>query len=334
MSVALIGVGVVQTIVYLLFVRFIDLYEREDFRYVIPVFVWGFTVAVAIALVFNTLIGGTLSVLVDQNSANFLTAVFVAPPVEEIAKGLALMIAFAVSWAVARSRGGGLAFSGVMDGIVYGSAVGFGFSIAEDVLYYAQTYQEVGNQVFVLRRIGGGFAHAAFTSLTGIGIGLIPWVRGAFLKVLMPVLGLLGAIFLHAAFNFAATLFGPLAYGIGFVVLLIYVVVIVTWLAVERRVIREELREEVAAGTIGAREYELLPTYFARTLYYLGLIFSGRVGEWRRARKVHEAAVDLAFTKRISRYSYAAPQAHNIQHLRERIRQLRGGPGRSPQPAI
>ncbi len=58
MSVALIGVGVVQTIVYLLFVRFIDLYEREDFRYVIPVFVWGFTVAVAIALVFNTLIGG------------------------------------------------------------------------------------------------------------------------------------------------------------------------------------------------------------------------------------------------------------------------------------
>ena len=334
MSVALIAVGVVQTIVYLLFVRFIDLYEREDFRYVIPVFVWGFTVAVAIALVFNTLIGGTLSVLVDQNSANFLTAVFVAPPVEEIAKGLALMIAFAVSWAVARSRGGGLAFSGVMDGIVYGSAVGFGFSIAEDVLYYAQTYQEVGNQVFVLRRIGGGFAHAAFTSLTGIGIGLIPWVRGAFLKVLMPVLGLLGAIFLHAAFNFAATLFGPLAYGIGFVVLLIYVVVIVTWLAVERRVIREELREEVAAGTIGAREYELLPTYFARTLYYLGLIFSGRVGEWRRARKVHEAAVDLAFTKRLSRYSYAAPQAHNIQHLRERIRQLRGGPGRSPQPAI
>jgi RsiW-degrading membrane proteinase PrsW (M82 family) len=334
LSVALIGVGVVQTIVYLLFVRFIDLYEREDFRYVIPVFVWGFTVAVAIALVFNTLIGGTLSVLVDQNSANFLTAVFVAPPVEEIAKGLALMIAFAVSWAVARSRGGGLAFSGVMDGIVYGSAVGFGFSIAEDVLYYAQTYQEVGNQVFVLRRIGGGFAHAAFTSLTGIGIGLIPWVRGAFLKVLMPVLGLLGAIFLHAAFNFAATLFGPLAYGIAFVVLLIYMVVIVAWLAVERRVIREELREEVAAGTIGAREYELLPTYFARTLYYLGLIFSGRVGEWRRARKVHEAAVDLAFTKRISRYSYAAPQAHNIQHLRERIRQLRGGPGRSPQPAI
>lgn len=317
---------------YLLFVRAIDLYEREDFRYVIPVFVWGFSVAVAIALVFNTLIGATLGALVDQNSASFLTAVFVAPPVEEVAKGLALLIAFAVSWAVARRRGGVLAFSGVMDGIVYGSAVGFGFSIVEDILYYAQTYQEAGNQVFVLRRVFGGFAHAAFTSLTGIGIGLIPWVRGTFLKVLLPVLGLLGAIFLHATFNLTATLFGPLAYVVEFVVLLVYAVVIIVWLAVERGVIREELREEVAAGTIGVREYEILPTYFARTFYYLGLIFSGRLGEWRTARKVHEAAVDLAFTKRLSRYAYAAPQEHRIQDLRERIRQLRGGPGRSPQP--
>ena len=88
----------------------------------------------------------------------------------------------------------------------------------------------------------------------------------------------------------------------------------------------------MGAGTIGVRGYSSCrPT--RRTFYYLGLIFSGRVGEWRRARKVHEAAVDLAFTKRLSRYSYAAPQGHNTRHLRERIRQLRGGPGRSPQPA-
>ena len=330
MSVALIGVGILQTVVYLLFVRAIDLYEREDFRYVIPVFVWGFTVAVAIALTFNTLIGVTLSAFVDPTAATFLTAVFVAPPVEEVAKGLALLIAFAVSWAVSRRRGG-LAFYGVMDGIVYGSAVGFGFSIAEDILYYAQTYQEVGGQVFVMRRIFGGFAHAAFTSLTGIGIGLIPWVRGWFLKLLMPLLGLLGAIFLHATFNFAATMFGPAAYIIEFLVLLVYVVVIVSWLAVERRVIRRELRDEVAAGTISSGEYEILPTYFARSLYYLGLIFSGRLGEWRRARKVHEAAVDLAFTKRLSRSSYAAPQEQRTRLLRHRIRQIRGGP--APQPA-
>ena len=145
------------------------------------------------------------------------------------------------------------------------------------------------------------------------------------MKILVPILGLMGAIFLHAAFNFAATLFGPVAYLIEFLVLLVYVVVIVGWLAVERRVIRGELRDEVAAGTISAREYEILPTYFARRAHYLGLILTGRFYDWRRARKMHEAAVDLAFTKRLSRRSYAPPQQLRIQLLRRRIDELRSG---------
>jgi hypothetical protein len=240
--------------------------------------------------------------------------------VEECAKGLALLIAFAVALLVSLRRGA-LKFSGVMDGIVYGSAVGFGFAIAEDILYGVQ----FGEELFVVRRVFGGFAHAAFTSLTGIGIGLIPWVRSWALKVLLPILGLAGAILLHATFNFAGALFGPLAYVIGFLVLLLYVLIIVVWLAVERRTIREELRDEVAAGTISEGEYAILPTYFRRKVYYLGLIFTGHLGEWRRARKVHEAAVNLAFTKRLSRHSYASPQASRTERLRRRINELRGG---------
>ncbi|MDP9424688.1 MAG: PrsW family intramembrane metalloprotease [Actinomycetota bacterium] len=331
MSVALIGVGVLQTIVYLLFVRTIDLYEREDFRYVIPVFVWGFTVAVTISLIFNTVIGAALSALTaNPNAAPFLTAVFVAPPVEEISKGLALLIAFGVASAVALRRGG-TEFSGVMDGIVYGSAVGFGFSIAEDILYYAQTYQQVGDQVFIARRIFGGFAHAAFTSLTGIGIGLIPWVRSYVLKVTLPLLGLAAAIFLHASFNFTASLFGPVVYAALFGVLLLYAVIIVVWLAVERRTIRSELRDEVGYGTISQSEYSILPTYFARTFYYLGLLLTGRLTEWRRARRMHQAAVDLAFTKRLAREPYAPSQGQKEQYLRQRIKELRFG--RKSRPA-
>lgn len=322
MSVTLIEIGVLQTLVYLFFVRAIDLYEREELRYVIPVFVWGLTVAVVISLFFNTLFGVALSALVDAGAANVLTAVFVAPVVEECAKGLALLIAFFVASLVSL-RKGGIEFSGVMDGIVYGSTVAFGFSIVEDIIYYAQTYAEYGEQTFVVRRLLGGFGHAAFTSLTGIGIGLIPWVRSGVLKVLLPVLGLSAAIFLHATFNLAATIFGPLAYVILFLVLVLYALIIVVWLAVERRTIRAELRDEVATGTISANEYAILPTYFPRTIYYLGLIFSGRIGEYRRARKVHEAAVNLAFVKRLGRESYAAPQQRKAELLRDRITRLR-----------
>src|ERR687885_1930543 len=76
LSATLVGVGVLQTVVYLLFIRAIDLYEREELRYVIPVFLWGLTVAVAISLFFNTIFNVILSAVVGAESADLFTAVF------------------------------------------------------------------------------------------------------------------------------------------------------------------------------------------------------------------------------------------------------------------
>ncbi len=319
MTATLVGVGILQTVLYLLFVRTIDMYEREAFRYVLPVFVWGFTVSVVVALLFNTLLSVTISTVATSGTTDFLTTVFVAPVVEESIKGLGLLLAFVVS-ILAAGRLWATEFSGVMDGIVYGSAVGFGFAIAEDLLYFAQS----GPETFVVRRVFGGFAHAAFTSLTGVGLGLVLWVRSDFLKVSLPVVGLLGAIVLHSFFNLIATLFGVLAYVLMFVVVVAYIVLIFAWLAVERRAIREELREEVAAGVLSPDEYAILPTYFHRRSHYLRLIFSGNLGTWRRARSVHQAAVDLAFSKRLARNMHAMPQRERINNLRRRIHELRG----------
>ena len=319
----LIWVGVLQAVLYVLFVRFVDLYEREPLRYVIPVFVWGFTVAVVIALFFNTLFSVTVSAVASAQTASFLTTVVGAPVIEECAKGVALLVTFSIAYLMAQRRGA-IEFSGVMDGIVYGSAVGFGFAIAEDLLYYAQ----FGSETFVVRRVFGGFAHAAFTSLTGIGLGLIPWVRNGLLKVVLPLLGLAGAIALHAGFNLTATLLGPLAYAVMFAMVLLYILLIIIWLAAERRIIRAELLDEVKSATISWGEYELLPTYFRRKGYYLRLILSGRILEWREARKAHSVAVDLAFTKRLSRSTWAPRQAEREQTLRRRIENARGpGPG-------
>lgn len=319
LSAPLLGAGILQAVVYVFFIRAIDLYERESLFYVLPVFVWGFTVAVAISFVGNTLFAYTVSTISTEQAASFVTAVVGAPVIEECAKGLALLITFGVAYVVSR-RSGAAEFSGVMDGIVYGSAVGFGFAIAEDILYYVQA----GPETFIVRRVFGGFAHAAFTSLTGIGIGLIPWVRSRFLKVLLPLLGLGGAILLHALFNLTATLVGVLVYLELFVVTLVYVLLIIIWLAVERGIIRRELRQEVSNGTISFEEYEILPTYFRRTGYYLRLIFAGRLLAWRRARKAHSAAIDLAFTKRLARNSHAAPQELREQRLRQKIQTARG----------
>jgi protease PrsW len=214
-----------------------------------------------------------------------------------------------------RRRTGLIEFAGVMDGIVYGSAVGFGFAIAEDLLYGLQ----YGPETFVVRRIFGGFAHASFTSLTGIGIGLIPWVQNRALKVVVPLLGLLGAISLHATFNLTATLFGPVGYLFLFVVVLAYIVVIIVWLYIERRTIRDELKDEVQAGTITMQEYAILPSYFRRKAYYIGLVFTGRLRDWRTARKVHRIAVDLALAKRLARGSGSADSTDRIRMLRQKV---------------
>lgn len=320
LSGALIGFGILQALIYLLFMRAIDLYEREPLRYVIPVFVWGFAVATTVSLVFNTLFQLTLSSVTTVKTASFFTAVVEAPIVEESSKGLALLIIFFIAY-LARRRSGLIEFAGVMDGIVYGSAVGFGFAIAEDVLYGLQ----FGPETFIVRRIFGGFAHASFTSLTGIGIGLIPWVHNRVLKVMLPMLGLSGAILLHATFNFTATVFGPVAYLFLLVVILTYIVIIIVWLAIERRTIRDELRDEVPAGMITPQEYAILPSYFKRTGYYLGLVFTGRLGVWVRARKLHSVAVDLALAKRLARRSGSAGSMDRVRMLRQKILELREG---------
>ena len=315
----LVGIGILQTVIYLLFIRAVDLYEREALRYVIPVFIWGFAVATTASLFFNTIASFTISTIAGQQVASFLTPVMVAPVVEESTKGLALLLIFLVSYIAARRRGL-VEFSGVMDGIVYGSAVGFGFAIAEDILYGMQ----YGAETFVVRRVFGGFAHAAFTSLTGIGIGLIPWVHNKALKVLLPLLGLAGAMLLHSIFNFTATVFGPVAYVVMLLVILLYILIIIVWLAAERRMIRTELHDEVAAGIITSQEYAILPSYFRRTAYYLRLMFTGHLSTWSRARKLHGAAVDLAVAKRLARRFGAPTREQRVLFLRQKISSLRG----------
>ncbi len=309
-----------QTVIYLLFIRAIDLYEREPLRYVIPVFVWGFAVATTVSLVFNTLFQLTLGSLTNVRTANFFTAVVSAPIVEESSKGLALLIIFLIAY-LARRRSGLIEFAGIMDGIVYGSAVGFGFAIAEDMLYGLQ----YGPETFVVRRIFGGFAHASFTALTGIGIGLIPLVHNVGLKIILPLLGLSGAIVLHAIFNFLATVLGPVAYLFLFLVVSTYIVVIIVWLYIERRTIRDELRDEVTAGTITPQEYAMLPSYFRRKAYYVGLISKGRLRDWREAHKLHHTAVDLALAKRLARRSGSSGSVDRVRMLRQQVLDSREG---------
>jgi hypothetical protein len=114
-------------------------------------------------------------------------------------------------------------------------------------------------------------------------------------------------------------------YLVLFCVILVYIVIIIVWLAVERRAIRDELRDEVQAGTITPQEFATLPSYFRRTGYYLGLLFTGRLRTWFRVRKLHGAAVDLALAKRLARRTGSPGSIDRVRILRRKILDSREG---------
>ncbi|MFN8545215.1 MAG: PrsW family glutamic-type intramembrane protease [Candidatus Binatia bacterium] len=151
------------------------------------VFLWGAVVATRMATGANDALGAW----VGGGWARTVVPVVVGPVVEEIAKGAALVVVFAL-WP---------GMLGVREGIACGALVGVGFAMTENLGYLMLAAVQGGAEglqrgVWV-RAVLGGFQHAAFSALTGAAIGWAWMVRrpGA------AALGLGGAVALHMGWN-------------------------------------------------------------------------------------------------------------------------------------
>src|SRR3712207_4220500 len=100
---------------------------------------WGATGAMAISKVGNEIVLGSLPPAVREVFGPAISG----PLVEEPAKGLALLVAFLLSYLAAKLFGF-LELEGVTDGIVYGAAVGLGFAFTEDLFYLLNTAGQIG----------------------------------------------------------------------------------------------------------------------------------------------------------------------------------------------
>jgi RsiW-degrading membrane proteinase PrsW (M82 family) len=184
----------VPTFLYAWLVRRIDRYEQEPVKYIVFAFAWGAMPAIILGLISQLILDlPTQAVLGDGTATDFIGTAIVAPITEEIAKGIAVAIVY-----FARRR----EFDGWVDGIVYGSSVGFGFAFVENIGYLAGT-ENAGEWafLFVLRVLVFGFMHGFWTSLTGIGFGVARHSHKPRVKAMAPVLGLLAAIAGHAIHN-------------------------------------------------------------------------------------------------------------------------------------
>ncbi|HWI32200.1 MAG TPA: PrsW family intramembrane metalloprotease [Microbacterium sp.] len=250
-------VAVVPFLVVLAAARLVDRWEPEPWSLVVFAIAWGAIAAVAIALLVDLLISGALGG-VESGARDVLRSVVQAPIVEEIGKGIGLLIIFAS----ARR-----AFDGPVDGVVYGALIGAGFAFTENIQYFAISYIEGGagelTTTFFVRGILSPFAHAMFTAVTGFALGLAARRGSSIGAALGPwCLGLSGAILLHAFWNGSA-MFGDFFQLYLTLQIPLFVLFILGVLALKReeaRLTRNRLGDYALAGWFTPQEVDMLAT--------------------------------------------------------------------------
>ncbi|MFT4219188.1 MAG: PrsW family intramembrane metalloprotease [Microbacterium sp.] len=242
-------------------VRLVDRWEPEPRSLVVLALAWGAVAAVAIALLVDLAL--TVVLRPEPSAAqDFFSGVVQAPVVEEVAKGLGILLVFAFA---RRS------FDGPIDGVVYGALVGAGFAFTENIQYFAVSFIEGGveqtSMTFFVRGILSPFAHVMFTSVTGFALGLAAR-RGATPRAALGpwALGLVGAIGLHALWNGSATVgdfFGlyatlqvPLFAG--------FILGVLALRREEERLTRARLGEYAVEGWFTPQEVDMLATRAGR----------------------------------------------------------------------
>lgn len=165
-----------------------------------------------VTVLLGTLVAGFAGIVNGLADAVYLlgplVAVLVAPPVEEIAKLLAVRL-----YAYRTPR-----FNAVIDGAVYGAFAGLGFAVAENADYVLFD-PEVQSAALVRAFAAPG--HVLYTALAGYYLGLArynPAYRGPIL-----VKGLSIVIAVHAAYNAAVSTVGLWALALDAIVLAVLV---------------------------------------------------------------------------------------------------------------
>jgi RsiW-degrading membrane proteinase PrsW (M82 family) len=284
-----LGLATAMSVVPIVVLWYLDRRERETPWLFAAAFLWGGFIATGLAVPLNgaffKVIGAWLAqhpsieAALGEEAVLLVVAPIAGPLVEEVTKGLGLVLLFVFL----RDE-----FDNMRDGFVYGALIGAGFTWFEAPLYVAQGYAEFGTAPWGMQ-LGWRYAlfglsgHAMFTGIFGAFLGLALQTRRRWLKVLAPLCGLVLAIAAHAYNNVIPLLFAladaeagkapapkeaPPEIGLvqawvygslaDLTIFLPFVLIMaaVLWRSGkwERRVIREELADEVGR-TVTPREY-------------------------------------------------------------------------------
>lgn len=302
---------------YLLFIWWLDRYEREPLGVVALTFLWGATGGVIVGVQLSLVAVGVLvQGGVEPDFA--VTATVVAPLAEEPAKAIVLGILLL-----------GRNFDNTTDGLVYGAATGLGFAMTENFFYFLEPSQsgdvETFEQLVFIRGLFTALMHCAASATFGAVLGRFRFRGFPRQWIVAPLVGYGLAVLIHGAFNglLSATVttgeetYSMAALAIVPVVGLVLFAITQMALHAEHKMIQRELEAEARHGVLPVEHARIIPFHLKR-----------RRSDWLSPAIDKEtyvkAATILAFRRHQARLQGKATGSQNaeIHRLRVQINNL------------
>ncbi|MFC2064299.1 PrsW family intramembrane metalloprotease [Chloroflexota bacterium] len=289
--------GFIPMLFFAFFLYSIDRYEKEPGILLGAVFVWGAIVAAGGAFIINTVLGLGVFIFTSSEAATDLaTGSLIAPLVEEVLKGLAVLIVFLIF----RKE-----FDSILDGIIYAGVAALGFAASENTYYiYTYGYQQSGWEGILsmsfIRIILVGWQHPFYTAFIGIGLALNRMSKSLLVKIVAPIAGISLAVFTHSAHNSLASLlqgtaglvFGTAIDWIGWFLMMCFIV----WMILrEKQTLKKYLFEEVQSGTITKTQFQAAISGWQQVSVIITALLSGK---YKLTRRFYQLCGELAHKRR------------------------------------
>ena len=182
---------------------FIDRFEPEPLGMKLAALAWGGGVSIFFGIMGNEYVQYSVTEQTGDEVQGMIFSVVVgAPVVEELLKGLGVLV---IVWA-RRTH-----ISSAIDGLVYAGFAACGFLVVEDFTYFVRAVLTDGDlgQMFFQRVVMGVFGHVMYTSCMGWATGwAVTRARSAAAGCGAVALGWFTGMLLHATWNGTAVLSG------------------------------------------------------------------------------------------------------------------------------
>jgi RsiW-degrading membrane proteinase PrsW (M82 family) len=320
--------AIVPSLLYLAVLNAVDRYEKEPWTILLASLGLGAFLAPGLSIAALAVLGREATLL-PQFAPGAGGADPVRGIVQELVKGgLLLILVHSI-----RDE-----FDDVLDGVVYGAAIGAGFAATETFVYALGGVRTLNLDTLAALLVAG-LDHAFYAAAFGAVAGWARRLSDVRIRAVVTLYGLLTAALLHAFHDALPSILSRLverpddAFGLitrllaqGINVLGIVTLIVVVWLAGRResRVLQEQLAEEVDAGVVGREDYATITSTRARLARQRRLRRERGLDDVAVLRRLYALEGELAFHKyRLAVRRRRPPDESRTDALRDEIRSLR-----------